>query len=271
MRKKRAANELRPQKESAKVRVNGSELRRLRKERALTQRQLAANSGVGLRKIVDLENDDCPTALPKAVLDPLARCLGVPVQQLLHEQVTSPSHRFELDLKLRGTLNTPHQARLIFQLTSEVINHLVNAGIQIDDVASQSVLIEKSRIFVPVSGELRSGDPCWLFFTVKPSSLDQFFETFIKGTTDFSDLEEYGEFVGIVLGETVPQDTIEKIAASFFVTPQEVMQAINDAPNEFPLVYGRARCYGDQSQITIALPDLQSSRPLDDGRRQLRD
>ena len=124
----------------------GKRIALLRKEKGLTQEELASHMGVSPQAVSKWENDQtCPdiTALPR-----LARLLGVTVDELLEGReelpavrVLPPAERKDLkDMMLRVTVDSADGDRVRVNLPMALVEVAVEIGMELPQINGQDAL-----------------------------------------------------------------------------------------------------------------------------------
>ena len=124
----------------------GKRIALLRKEKGLTQEELASHMGVSPQAVSKWENDQtCPdiSALPK-----LARLLGVTVDELLEGKeetpavrVLPPAERKDLkDMMLRVTVDSADGDRVRVNLPMALVEVAVEIGMEMPQINGQDAL-----------------------------------------------------------------------------------------------------------------------------------
>ena len=124
----------------------GKRIAALRKEKGLTQEELATHMGVSPQAVSKWENDQtCPdiSALPK-----LARLLGVTVHELLEGKeetpavrVLPPAERKDLkDMMLRVTVDSADGDRVRVNLPMALVEVAVEIGMEMPQINGQDAL-----------------------------------------------------------------------------------------------------------------------------------
>ena len=124
----------------------GKRIAALRKEKGLTQEELAGHMGVSPQAVSKWENDQtCPdiSALPK-----LARLLGVTVDELLEGKeetpavrVLPPAERKDLkDMMLRVTVDSADGDRVRVNLPMALVEVAVEIGMEMPQINGQDAL-----------------------------------------------------------------------------------------------------------------------------------
>ena len=124
----------------------GKRIALLRKEKGLTQEELASHMGVSPQAVSKWENDQtCPdiSALPK-----LARLLGVTVHELLEGKeetpavrVLPPAERKDLkDMMLRVTVDSADGDRVRVNLPMALVEVAVEIGMEMPQINGQDAL-----------------------------------------------------------------------------------------------------------------------------------
>ena len=124
----------------------GKRIAALRKEKGLTQEELASHMGVSPQAVSKWENDQtCPdiSALPK-----LARLLGVTVDELLEGKeetpavrVLPPAERKDLkDMMLRVTVDSADGDRVRVNLPMALVEVAVEIGMEMPQINGQDAL-----------------------------------------------------------------------------------------------------------------------------------